>query len=228
MEFKNVLTTFGFENNAGWFNEFLNDQKLWKDVDGWLESDASIALWAITRSLNNGIIIEIGTYCGRSTTILSTSAKKNGSTVISIDHHIGSIEHAHKGNKYFRESIGRAFTLPIFSDTFDNKRLFENVIPIVTTSEKAHNLIGSSFEEEKKKLDFVFVDGDHSYEGCLMDLTLWANLIKKEGFIAVHDSTRPDIERAIKEKLTSNEWKQIGIFGSLYVATRRTANVENS
>lgn len=37
-------------------------------------------------------------------------------------------------------------------------------------------------------LDFVFVDGDHSYEGLATDWTLWTPLIAGGGVIALHDS----------------------------------------
>lgn len=37
------------------------------------------------------------------------------------------------------------------------------------------------------KMDFVFVDGDHSYEGCMGDIKAWLPNIKKGGIIALHD-----------------------------------------
>lgn len=36
-------------------------------------------------------------------------------------------------------------------------------------------------------IDFLFVDGDHSYNGVLNDLTTWATLLKKGGILVMHD-----------------------------------------
>jgi hypothetical protein len=40
----------------------------------------------------------------------------------------------------------------------------------------------------KEPFDFIFIDGDHSYEACLKDFQDWYPLIAKDGFIAFHDS----------------------------------------
>ena len=35
--------------------------------------------------------------------------------------------------------------------------------------------------------DFVYIDGDHTYEGCKSDITLWLPKVKKGGYIGGHD-----------------------------------------
>jgi predicted O-methyltransferase YrrM len=39
-----------------------------------------------------------------------------------------------------------------------------------------------------KTLDFVFVDGDHSYEGLKLDWEGWSGLLMPRGIVALHDS----------------------------------------
>lgn len=51
-------------------------------------------------------------------------------------------------------------------------------------------------------LDFVFIDGDHSYEGCKNDIALWLPKIKKGGWIGGHDYAHPKlpgVSRAVNE-----------------------------
>ena len=36
-------------------------------------------------------------------------------------------------------------------------------------------------------LDFVFIDGDHSYEGCSLDISLWYPKLKVGGLLSGHD-----------------------------------------
>jgi predicted O-methyltransferase YrrM len=36
-------------------------------------------------------------------------------------------------------------------------------------------------------LDFVFIDGDHSYEGCSLDILLWFPKVRRGGLLCGHD-----------------------------------------
>lgn len=48
-------------------------------------------------------------------------------------------------------------------------------------------------------LDFVFIDGDHSYEGVDADIKAWAPKIRKGGLIAGHDINMASVKRAVDE-----------------------------
>jgi len=39
-----------------------------------------------------------------------------------------------------------------------------------------------------KSIDFLFIDGDHSYEGCYQDWIEWSPYIVKGGVVAFHDA----------------------------------------
>lgn len=60
-------------------------------------------------------------------------------------------------------------------------------------------------------LDFVFIDGDHSYNGCKTDIKLWLPKIKPGGWIGGHDykhEKRPDlhgIDKAVEESFSLNK-----------------------
>lgn len=41
---------------------------------------------------------------------------------------------------------------------------------------------------EAEPIDFLFIDGDHTYEGVNMDWELWAPLVGTGGIVALHDS----------------------------------------
>jgi hypothetical protein len=50
------------------------------------------------------------------------------------------------------------------------------------------------------KLDFVFIDGDHSYEGCSRDIEAWLPKVKPGGWLMGHDYTiRPGVKRAVDD-----------------------------
>lgn len=61
-------------------------------------------------------------------------------------------------------------------------------------------------------LDFVFIDADHSYEGCHSDIEAWKGTIKPGGLLSGHDyalETHPDfgVQRAVDEAVAKYGWK---------------------
>lgn len=86
-----------------------------------------------------------------------------------------------------------------------------------------HQVRGDSKEVGKAwgyLVDMVFVDGDHSYEGCRGDIEAWGPHVRTGGVIAIHDYNaqhRGDntwyapIVLAVDDTLATNPfWKEIG------------------
>jgi len=55
---------------------------------------------------------------------------------------------------------------------------------------------------EDGSLDFVFIDADHSYEGCKADIEAWEPKVRKGGMVAGHDYNRkwPGVVRSVDER----------------------------
>lgn len=49
-------------------------------------------------------------------------------------------------------------------------------------------------------LDFVFIDADHTYEGCKRDIEKWAPKVRKGGMISGHDINWPSVHKAVAER----------------------------
>lgn len=85
-----------------------------------------------------------------------------------------------------------------------------------------------------QKIDFLFIDGDHSYKGVKKDWELYSTLVKRDGIIAFHDIVvHPHapackvykLWNSLKSKYKSKEildpldttaWKQWGGIGVIY------------
>lgn len=54
---------------------------------------------------------------------------------------------------------------------------------------------------DNKKVDVIFIDGDHTYEGCKADIDNWYPQMAKKGVMLFHDcdATSPGVERAVAE-----------------------------
>lgn len=46
-------------------------------------------------------------------------------------------------------------------------------------------------------LDFIFIDGDHSFDNCYKDLNLWYENVKPGGLFSGHDFTLPGVNEAL-------------------------------
>lgn len=60
----------------------------------------------------------------------------------------------------------------------------------------------NSFED--KSLDYIFIDGDHSYEGALRDCELFFPKIKSNGIFAGHDWSFDGVQKAVNEFKNKN------------------------
>ena len=75
------------------------------------------------------------------------------------------------------------------------------------------------------KLDFLFIDGDHSYEGVKKDFEMYGKLVGKGGTIAFHDICLHGVDRlwneikpAYRHEEMVKDWKQRGFgIGIVYV-----------
>ncbi len=65
---------------------------------------------------------------------------------------------------------------------------------------QSDSVIASTFIEGES-LDFVFIDADHSYEGCKADIEAWSPKVRKGGMVAGHDynSKWPGVIKAVTE-----------------------------
>ena len=59
------------------------------------------------------------------------------------------------------------------------------------------------------QLDFLFIDGDHSYEGVKKDFEMYSSLVRKGGIIAFHDIVNKDFTR--KDIEVPKFWEEIKI-----------------
>ena len=118
------------------------------------------------------IIVEIGTNIGGNLFLFSQVAPSNAS-IISIDLPGGKF-----GGGYPR------WRIPIFKLFLKKKqKLF--LIRADSHHPETKNKVKSILQGHG--IDFLFIDGDHSYEGVKQDLEVFGPLVKKNGLIAFHD-----------------------------------------
>jgi hypothetical protein len=155
------------------------------DAPGFMPEDEGLALYRAAASVASlGPLVEIGSYCGRSTLLLAAAAATAGTHVVTIDHHRGSEEHQ-PGWEYHQPelvdpSVGKIDTLPIFRRVVATSGLEPYVLAVVGPAQDVARYWATP-------AGLVFVDGSHTDESAQRDYDTWAPHVAPRGFLAVHD-----------------------------------------
>ncbi len=141
-----------------------------EDIPGWLSLIEAKALAELARGRR---VLEIGSYCGRSTVSMAQTAL----FVHAIDWGRGD------------KGAGDAWTTPALLDNLGRYGVIDKVTVHVGRSVDC-GLAGG--------FDLCFIDGAHDYESVEADCKLAKRLVKKQGVIALHDWYLQDVRKAAK------------------------------
>lgn len=154
-------------------------------IKGFLAEDEAQALYQqALRASELGPVLEIGSYCGKSTIYLGLACRANNSTVFALDHHRGSEEH--QRGEFFHDpelydaGEGVMDTFKEFRRNIRLAGLDEVVVPVVAGSEVAS-------KNWRTPLGMVFIDGGHSLKAALTDYRCWMPHLMRGGMLAIHD-----------------------------------------
>ena len=154
-------------------------------VPGFMPAPEGLALFdAAARYSPRGPVLEIGTYCGKSTIYLAAAARAAGQVVVTVDHHRGSEEHQpgweYHDPRLVDPATGRLDTLPRLRATLAAAGLEDNVVVVVGRSADVARLWAAP-------LGLVFIDGGHTEAAAVTDYESWARWVAPGGALAIHD-----------------------------------------
>ena len=154
-------------------------------IKGFLAADEAQALYDMAlQACANGPVLEIGSYCGKSTIYLGLACRHHGSTLFALDHHRGSEEHQfgemfHDPDLYDPDEAV-VDTFAEFRRNIRNAGLEELVVPVVAGS-------AAAARHWQTPLAMVFIDGGHSLDAALTDYRCWTPHLMRGGVLAIHD-----------------------------------------
>jgi predicted O-methyltransferase YrrM len=169
-------------------------------------------------------VVEVGSYCGRSTIWLGAAAREAGVAVFAVDHHRGSEENQAGWEHHDTEIVDRAVqqidTLPFFRQTIGAAGLESHVVAVVGASP----LVARHWSTP---LAMLFVDGGHGVEPAADDYRWWTPHVALGGTLAIHDvfpdpadGGRPPYEQIYLPALASGRFRLDAVEGSLRTLTR--------
>ncbi len=145
-------------------------------VEGWLNEAEERLLYRLARSCSgNGVIVEIGSWKGKSTIRLGRGSLDGRKVKIhAVDPHTGSPEH--------QPGTRGVWTFDEFQQNIKAAGVDDVIVPHVDFSvNAAQNFI--------EPVELIFIDGLHDYESVKADFGAWFPKVIEGGVMAFHDTT---------------------------------------
>jgi len=118
------------------------------------------------------VVLEIGTFQG-GTFFLLAKVSSHNALLISM-----ALPDVGKNEGYF------PYRIPFYKRFASSS---QKIKLIRKDSHKQSTLIKVKKKMKNRKIDLLFIDGDHSYEGVKKDFEMYAPLVREGGIIAFHD-----------------------------------------
>jgi predicted O-methyltransferase YrrM len=188
-------------------------EDLVKGVEGWLtDREGRLLCDLASRCTGKGVIVEIGSWKGKSTIWLGRGSKEgNGVMIHAVDPHIGFPD--------VEEVYGKIWTFEEFKNNIAKAAVDDVVIPIIKTSEDAAKDFGWPVE-------LIFIDGVHLYDYVKLDFELWFPKVVESGVMVFHDTTgERGPKRLVKERVfRSRNFKNVGFVDTITFAEKVARN----
>ncbi|MEM7816503.1 MAG: class I SAM-dependent methyltransferase [Candidatus Aenigmatarchaeota archaeon] len=189
-------------------------------IEGWLSEKEALVLYSLVRSLKttNPIVLEIGSWVGKSSVVLAKAVKRKKGVLYCIDPFDAS------GDSFSKENYSiKNFNLKEKFLSNIKKSKVEKYVKIIAKKSQ------DALKEWNNSVDFIFIDADHSYSNVKEDFVCWSKFLKVGGYIAFHDAKEDlkakqlngGVPRLIKEEILNNpNWQRVIFIDSLFVAKK--------
>ncbi len=148
----------------------------------------------VARAQDGATFVEIGCWKGRSTAYLAEAIRRSGKQInlYAIDTWKGSWNRPSLLAQV-KKAGGDLF--PVWRENMRKCGVLGLITPIREPSLQAvaHFQDGS--------LDFVFLDGDHSFDNVVAEIREWSKKLKPGGVLAGDDFDQPEVAAAVKQEL---------------------------
>lgn len=148
-----------------------------------------IELMEVVRSLEPKVVMEIGTHWG-GTLHFWTRVAPDDATIISMDLPGGKFG---GGYSSWKKPLYQSF-----------ERASQDLHLLRCDSHEASSLDSVNAILAGRKIDFLLIDGDHSYEGVKRDWEMYSPLVRSGGLVAFHD-----VAKSYDETQVERFWREL-------------------
>jgi predicted O-methyltransferase YrrM len=208
-------------------------EEIVQDIPGWSPLDQLHTLFGLAYSTAgiDGDIIEIGSWCGRSASVLGLAAKITGNTVVHcIDLFPQRVDwrRTHNGDAWFETTIngvtfGGYQTQLVWKEPFErdiaplyekhegilelfNATIARNGLQDVVRPFRGNGAMFARSASPDLRCRLAFIDGDHGYDEVCEDITTVERFLVPGGWICFDDafSSYEGVNRAIEDRIINN------------------------
>ena len=148
------------------------------DVEGWMSPSQGATLFdAAANCPHDGLIVEIGSFRGRSTIVLATAADPSV-RVVAIDPHAGNDRGPQEIDGFEDEA---ADDHSVFTANLAAAGVADRVRHVREFSDAALDAVDGA-------IDVLYIDGAHRYAPALADIRAWGARVGDGGTMLIHDS----------------------------------------
>ena len=175
------LNNFSFlkKYNNKDFQEFINNRTFNFHISKKSESisiEDQFILNIISKNAMPNNILEIGTFIGASSYIISKTLNENY-----INHHIDTVDIIDVNSLKNKNYIKKNFSIDNTPDELFKKSKLEKYISYFKSGSV------NFFKKYNKKYDLIFIDGSHKARDAYFDVVNAINSINHDGIILIHD-----------------------------------------
>jgi predicted O-methyltransferase YrrM len=149
-------------------------------IPGYLHPlEARFLYWLAGKVPTGGLAVEIGSFKGKSSAFLAAGLASRG-RLACVD-------------------TWRNDAMPYDAPSDSLSEFLANTKPYhgsIETHRGTSIHVASSWT---RPIDLLFIDGDHSYEGCSTDIKAWLRFVRRGGWVAFHDSSEQGVIHAMSE-----------------------------
>ena len=163
---------------------FDENNKDLREVNSNISLDEGIQLYKIIKQYKPKNLVEIGFAVGISTLFMLCALESNAE-LISVDP--------------YQKIQWDKFGLINVDNILKEQNLPKTIHKFIEEYSKIF------FKNTNKTFDLVFIDGDHSYEGTMIDLIGANKILKKNGLLIIDDVLHQDVKKALNNFLKKND-----------------------
>ena len=162
------------------------------ELPGWFSYD-KLYDEAVEKAPFKANFVEVGSWLGKSTNYLVDRIKESKKKIqfTTIDTFKGNLNES-----YYQKRV-ESFGGDAFYEFVDNTVISNNYDKFDIIKDTSEN---ASKQFSNDSIDFIMLDGDHSYENTINDIKLWYNKVKPGGYITGDDyNVFPSVTKAVND-----------------------------
>jgi predicted O-methyltransferase YrrM len=156
-------------------------------IQGWMNTWE--LEWLANMACRSDKIIEVGSWRGRSTTAIANFMRGQ---LWCVD--------AWQGLYGLNDTASKPYAEEAYSEFMNNMKRFIDADMLHVIKGDSISAADKLLEEHGPVFDFIFIDGDHTYDTVSREIIAYRRLMKPGGILSGHDNWMEGVARALTEQ----------------------------